>query len=73
MKVQKKVRDYVLEWSADRPHLVWVIPQHKTFIRSQSGIQYDSGAMGWDYPEILPQYVLKVAPRFLAKCREGVQ
>jgi len=59
-----RVGGWELEWSPDRPSILWAIPQHlKTFVRTSGGIYYGEDydqKMGWDFP-VPPAYVRTAA------------
>jgi hypothetical protein len=59
-----RVGGWVLEWSPDRPFILWAIPEHlKTWVRTSGGIYYGEESeqkMGWDFP-VPPKYVRTAA------------
>jgi hypothetical protein len=63
-----RVGGWELEWSPDRPHTLWAIPEHlKTWVRTSSGVYYGEDStppMAWDYP-IPPKYVRQAALRIM--------
>lgn len=68
--VTKRVGGWVLEWDPARPGGVWAIPRHlRRATRADRGVMYETGAMGWDWPDRTPAYVRDAAPSFLARCQ----
>lgn len=53
-RVQRTVGRWRLSWSQRHPDSVFVDFEGEGYRRSQSGLLYDSGEIGWDYPELVP-------------------
>ena len=67
---RKRIGAWVLEWHANRPSIVWALPEYlKNHRCADSGILYDNGTMAWDRWYGTPPYVRNAAKLFVEKCQ----